>query len=81
MPNKCMICDKELEFINVFLCKEHLIEILIKTNSNTQKIEKATFNEHCQICGNWENRSIWYLDGWFSICNVCLDEARTVYNL
>lgn len=84
---KCIICKKELNQQDVFLCEEHtvcLAEILDMGEYKGKKykrIENAEFKHHCAICGEYKKRVIINYPDPFFICSVCINSSREKYNL
>lgn len=87
MLDKCFICDKPLEAIDVFLCKKHTIialEVLLTGVYKGEKYkiyENSQYMQHCGICGEWENRIIINYPKWNYLCDRCIEKAREAYNL
>ena len=78
---KCIICDKELRNENIFLCEEHTKDLLNKSLNDQDKIIKPDENQHCHICGEYKERTMLNYDSWLYVCNLCLDDAKKVYNV
>lgn len=81
MIEKCFICKEILSINNAFLCEKHLKEICIEFSIEGNIIKKPTFDHHCQICGEYENREIISFQNWCYICNQCLSNAMDAYNI
>lgn len=79
MTEKCFVCNKELEYAGIYLCKEHCLDIDEQLNSSPQLIFNTSFDNHCQLCGEWENRIIISYKDWCYICNKCVEDAKSFY--
>lgn len=84
MKERCIICNKELEVKDIYLCQNHtmeLQEIRLNGELDSNIFVNPTFNEHCMICGEWKNREMILIQGSIYICNRCLDSALNEYNI
>lgn len=83
VEDKCIICNIPLEFKGIYLCEIHTQE-LTNISHNKGKFQSIilynpSFNEHCMLCGEWEDRIIINHPDWNYICDKCLFEAQTKY--
>jgi hypothetical protein len=86
VKDKCLICGKPAE-AGAYLCKDHTraaLEVLNTGSTENVKytiIENPVFMNHCQLCGEWENRKIICYPSWNYLCEPCITEAKGIYKL
>lgn len=79
MKEKCMICSKILNTESIYLCENHTFELNRSLKNESIVISEPSEREHCQICGEYEDRRIINYMNWFYACNICIEYAYDAY--
>lgn len=74
---ECYVCSKKLD--KEYLCEQCVNLILKMLEANTHVISNPKWENHCLICGEYEDRVIIDVPNCGPICGKCLSEAKRIY--